>query len=88
MKVPFDRSYWVVPGKFLAGCYPDATRFDEEGRKLKGLLNADIRSIINLTEENETDWQGDVLSLMKENIRVLAETRGTEVRYLRIPVPD
>lgn len=20
--VPFNRSYWVVPGKFLAGCYP------------------------------------------------------------------
>jgi hypothetical protein len=20
--VPFDRSYWVVPGRFLAGCYP------------------------------------------------------------------
>jgi hypothetical protein len=22
LKVPFNRSYWVVPGKLLAGCYP------------------------------------------------------------------
>jgi len=21
-KPPFDRSYWVIPGKFLAGFYP------------------------------------------------------------------
>jgi protein-tyrosine phosphatase len=39
-------------------------------------------------EENETDWQGDGFKPYEENIRILAETRGTEIRYLRIPVPD
>ena len=23
--VPFERSYWVEPGRLLAGCYPGAT---------------------------------------------------------------
>lgn len=22
LTVPFARSYWIVPGQFLAGCYP------------------------------------------------------------------
>ncbi len=27
--VPFNRSYWVVPGKFLAGCYPGSVNKDK-----------------------------------------------------------
>jgi len=88
MNVPFERSYWVVPGKFLAGCYPGAKRLDEEFKKLRGLLDAGILTIINLMEKHETGWQGAVFEPYEENILILAEDRGVEVGCLRIPVPD
>jgi hypothetical protein len=56
MRVPFDKSYWVVPGKFLAGCYPGAMHSDEQERKLKALLDAGIRCIINLMYDYEMEW--------------------------------
>jgi protein tyrosine/serine phosphatase len=88
MIVPFERSYWVEPGIFLAGCYPGAKRFDEEARKLTGLLDAGIRCIINLMEERETDWQGAILEPYEENIQILAEDKGLDVECVRIPVMD
>jgi hypothetical protein len=62
LKVPFNRSYWVVPGKLLAGCYPGSEDSIEEERNLKGLIQAGIRhvtvffhitllSILKLTED-------------------------------------
>ena len=37
MPLPFERSYWVIPGKLLAGEYPAAADPDEAYRKLDGL---------------------------------------------------
>ena len=38
LKVPFNRSYWVVPGKLLAGCYPGSEDPIEEKRNLEHRL--------------------------------------------------
>ena len=32
--VPFNRSYWVVPGKLLAGCYPGSEYMDDPNTKI------------------------------------------------------
>lgn len=88
MSVPFERCYWVEPGQFLAGCYPGAKRSDEAGRKLNALLDAGVRTIISLMQENETDWQGDGFEHYEETIMILAEDRGLDVECLRIPVRD
>ncbi len=50
LKVPFDRSYWVVAGKLLAGGYPESEDPMKEERKLKGLIQAGIRHVISLME--------------------------------------
>jgi hypothetical protein len=50
LKIPFNRSYWVVPGKLLAGGYPGSENPVEEERKLKGLFQAGIRHVISLME--------------------------------------
>lgn len=47
---PFPRSYWVVPGKLLAGYYPGAKDPNEAKEKITALLNAGIRHFINLME--------------------------------------
>lgn len=88
MSVPSERCYWVEPGQLLAGCYPGSKRFDEAGKRLNALLDAGIRTIINLMEEDETDWQGDEFEHYEETVRILADNRGVDVDCLRIPIRD
>ena len=42
MPLPFERSYWVIPGKLLAGEYPAAADPNEAYRKL---LQENMQSI-------------------------------------------
>jgi hypothetical protein len=88
MRVPFERSYWVVPGKFLAGCYPGAKDTDQTGEKLAALLDAGIHCIINLMEEYETDWKGGTISPYEEEMLRLARARGSDIECVRMPVPE
>ncbi len=57
-KLPFDRSYWVVHGKFLAGYYPGDRQKDMMKQKMSDLLVCGVRCIINLMEPNERDHDG------------------------------
>ena len=79
--VPFPNSYWVVPGQFLAGENPEMSDDKTLEESLSALLAAGIRTFIDLTEERETNGYAFIL-------RCLAQERGWEVTYLRIPIPD
>jgi protein tyrosine/serine phosphatase len=52
-KNPFERSYWVIPGRFLAGYYPGNRSRDLMEQEVRNLLDCGIRSIINLMEADE-----------------------------------
>ena len=56
--LPFERSYWVIPGKLLAGAYPSSVNEDDRLTILEGLLAAGIKTVINLTEAGERNVQG------------------------------
>jgi protein-tyrosine phosphatase len=56
--LPFERSYWIIPGKLLAGEYPAAPNLIESNQKLEGLVRVGIKTVINLTEENEQNRNG------------------------------
>jgi hypothetical protein len=58
--LPFPRSYWVVPGKLLAGCSPGAKDPIDATGKITALLNAGIRHVINLMEPDERDRSGQL----------------------------
>lgn len=88
IKTPFPGSYWVEPGKLLAGCYPGAQRLDVAARRLTALLDAGIRAIINLMEEYEIGWKEYAFEPYEEAIQILAQDRGFGVECLRIPVED
>jgi len=61
-EVPFSGSYWVVPGRFLAGEYPASNYFEEEtNRKLNSLLSAGITCFIDLTQPQYSDPYTDAL---------------------------
>ncbi|MGO9116154.1 MAG: hypothetical protein ACLQPD_00935, partial [Desulfomonilaceae bacterium] len=47
LQKPFDRCYWVVPNKFLAGEYPGSKDSREALEKVSGLVNCGIRRIFD-----------------------------------------
>jgi hypothetical protein len=50
---PDPNTYWVVPGKLLAGEYPGAFDSEEARRRLRRFLRAGVRHFIDLTEAGE-----------------------------------
>ena len=90
-KTPFDRSYWVVPGKFLAGYYPGDRHKDAMERKLRGLLDCGIRCVINLMEPEERDHDGlpflDYVPVLKRHTDggQPVECRRMAIRDLHVP---
>ena len=58
MDTPWSRTYWVVPGLFLAGCYPGDPDPAAAAAKMRALKVAGIRHIVNLMEEHETAYDG------------------------------
>lgn len=85
---PFDRSYWVEPGRLLAGFYPGAKARQEAERKLGALLDAGIRCPIDLTEEGETGRAGAPLRPYAGLLAQVASARGISVTTVRFPLAD
>jgi hypothetical protein len=50
---PIDDSYWLSPGRLLAGEYPGAARDDEARRKLRRLAWSGVDVFLDLTEPGE-----------------------------------
>ena len=82
MSLPSDPDcYWVVPGHFVAGEYPGDWIRGLARRKLGGLLDAGVRTFIDLTEEGE-------LTAYDQWLEREARARQIEVEYHRHPVRD
>ena len=58
LSIPFPCSYWVIPGKLLAGFYPGSKDPKEATAKLTAIINVGIRHVINLMEPEERDLTG------------------------------
>ena len=50
---PVPGSYWVVPGRLLAGAYPGASSDAEAREKIRLLRDAGVTFPLDLTEEGE-----------------------------------
>jgi protein-tyrosine phosphatase len=75
---PDPNTYWVVPGKLLAGEYPGARESEEARRRLRKFLQAGVRHFIDLTEAGELEPYAELLR----------EEAGSRTSYLRIPIRD
>jgi protein tyrosine/serine phosphatase len=87
-KVPFNRSYWVIPGKFLAGCYPGSKNQDKQHQNLKALLDHGIRYVINLMETDEKDWIGKPFESYEDQMASIAASMNHTVTVERMPIKD
>lgn len=80
--IPFAESYWVLPGKYLAGEYPGG--FDESStlRRLQALIKCNVSSFFDLTEKGDALFPYEQL-LLKE-----ASEYEHRVTYRNFPIAD
>jgi len=88
MEVPFPQSYWVVPGRLLAGCYPQAGNERTSRQMLENLLDAGIRQFVSLMEPVELDWDDRPFPPYENRLKDLADARGVAVAFSRMPIRD
>ena len=86
--ISFSRSYWVVPGKFMAGCYPGSEDVEEAARKLRGLLGQGILHVVNLMEPSEFNRDMKPFVPYEGLMKSIANSMGLDVTFKRIPIKD
>jgi len=84
---PFSRSYWVTPGRFLAGYYPGDRNKDLMKQKMSGLLACGIQLVINLMEPDEKDHDGLPFVDYAPVLKRLTDG-GSPVECHRMPIRD
>ena len=87
-KVPFPRSYWVIPGQLLAGEYPGTENREDAHQKLDRLIDCGIRSIVNLMEPGEIDHSGHPFVEYEPIVAAIAEKNNISVDCHRFQIPD
>ena len=88
LEVPFNRSYWVVPGKLLAGRYPGSEDPIEQERNLKGLIQAGIRHVISLMEPQEYGRSDDPFPPYVDHLETISGTMKISVTFDQISIKD
>lgn len=78
---PIPNSYWVLPGRFLAGEYPGSLLPAETVRRINAFLRAGFDTFVNLTGENELPPYNSILSEQAAEL-------GFPVRHIRLAVED
>jgi protein-tyrosine phosphatase len=81
-QTPFERSYWVVPGKLLAGEIPASAVDAQTQAKLEGLLKVNTNVVVNLMEEGESNHHNVPFA----DYAPYLQERGVEV--IRFPIRD
>jgi hypothetical protein len=85
--VPFERSYWVVPGMFLAGAYPGNPDPDKAEEKLRLFLDAGLRCFVDLTSPEDSNLLGLPLVPYRDLVERAAGGRF-DVQYSRMSITD
>lgn len=78
---PISESYWVEPGRLLAGEYPGRYTTESTRQRIDSLLEAGFDTFIDLTRPNETVPYARIL--LEE-----AEHLGIKVRHHSFPIGD
>lgn len=86
--IPFQRSYWVVPGKFLAGFFPGSDDPAIAAKQLRALAASGVRHVVNLMEESEEDHSGRPFVPYAEPLAGYGAESGAEIICNRFPVRD
>jgi len=80
---PIEDSYWVIPGRLLAGEYPGDHQEDDARAKARWLLYQGISFWLDLTEDGEHGLVPYGEILLEE-----AKALGLPAAHVRMPVRD
>jgi len=80
-ELPIPESYWVLPGRFLAGEYPGQFNTEKARRCIDAFLSGGFNSFIDLTSPGELP---PYESILKEQ----ALRYGRGIQYLRFSIGD
>jgi hypothetical protein len=86
--LPFEHTYWVLPGKLLAGPYPGSPDPDEALHRLRALVQCGIRRVINLMDEEEIRQADPPLLPYAESLNRLGEEMGIPMASTQLPIQD
>lgn len=84
MRPPHD-SFWVDPGRLLAGPYPGAPDRAGTVTVLSALMDAGVRVFVDLTEAGERTASGPMRPYAADLTRMPG---GQEATHLRFPIRD
>jgi ADP-ribosylglycohydrolase len=73
---PLAESYWVIPGRLLAGKYPGGKNIQELERRLGPLLDAGFNAFLDLTEAGEMPPYQAYLPPGVEHVRLAITDHG------------
>jgi hypothetical protein len=85
--VPFNRSYWVIPDKFLAGAYPGDPLAEAAEEKMCAFLDAGIRCFVDLTSPGDRNLFGQSLAPYRDLAEKIAAGRF-KIICRRVPITD
>lgn len=88
LNLPFKRSYWVIPRKFLAGYYPGDLDAEENPANLERLVARGIRLIVNLMADFEADHTGRIYPPYDEHLAQVSKKCGVLIECVRTPIAD
>lgn len=81
MDLPIVESYWVEPGRFLAGEHPGGFNVEAARRRIDAFLKAGINTFVDLTQPQElTSYEG----ILTEQ----AQRRKMDAAYHRFAIRD
>jgi len=86
--LPFPRSYWVVPGRFLGGLLPSDRHTRQRLALLDALRASGITYILNLMEEEEKDSFGRRFKSYWTDWMAPSMADGKTYRWSRHPIRD
>lgn len=79
---PHPNTYWVIPGRFLAGEYPGAYRPAVASQRLSDYLTAGITFFLDLTQPH------DGLEPYAQLLAAEGAQLGRQTHYVRMPIYD
>jgi hypothetical protein len=88
MKTPFNRTYWVDPKKFLAGCYPGSSIPNDTRKKLTALIDSGICHFISLMEPDEIEYVSGSVQGYESEIKSIATEKGFNATFKRMSIKD
>lgn len=80
--IPFKNSYNVIPNKLIAGEIPASQTEQKSYKKLSGLVNLNIKAVINLMEAEEKNRSGELFYNYSEFLKLY------KIETHRFPIRD